>query len=421
MISRSRQQKTNLLSWIAYDISGTIFSLVIVTLLYAVYFKEIIAGGSDFSDLVWGVSTGVSMIVVAIASPLLGAAADLSGRRKAFLAVTGGAAALFTVTLAIPGRGELLLGSILFILANIAFNLSYTFYNSLLPDVSTKENMGSVSGAGWAAGYGGALVFLLIFYPFLKGGMEENNLWNLRLVFVLTGIFYLIFMIPVIFFLKLDDRREKAGEKITGSFASSLSRVIGTIRDIKKYSNLARFLVAFFLYNDGIATVIFFSSIYASHTLGFTMKELIVFFLGIQLSAMIGAFTLGLLTDRIGAKKIIIFCVLVWCILVTCTYFVTSHQTFFAIGIMCGVVMGACQSASRTFMGLSVPPGRSAEFFGFYSLYAKFSSILGPLMFGFISSFTGDQRKAILSMLVLFVSGMAIMLTVKEPEAASVQ
>ncbi|MBI5376096.1 MAG: MFS transporter [Candidatus Schekmanbacteria bacterium] len=421
MISGSRQQKTNLLSWIAYDISGTIFSLVIVTLLYAVYFKEIIAGGSDFSDLVWGVSTGVSMIVVAIASPLLGAAADLSGRRKAFLAVTGGAAALLTITLAIPGRGEILLGSILFILANIAFNLSYTFYNSLLPDVSTKENMGSVSGAGWAAGYGGALIFLLMFYPFLKGGMEENNLWNLRFVFILTGVFYLIFMVPVIFFLKLDDRKEKAGEKITGSVTSPLARVFGTIRDIKKYSNLARFLIAFFLYNDGIATVIFFSSIYASHTLGFTMKELIVFFLAIQLSAMLGAFTLGLLTDRLGAKKVIIFCVLVWCILVTCTYFVTSHQTFFAIGIMCGVVMGACQSASRTFMGLSVPPGRSAEFFGFYSLYAKFSSILGPLMFGFISSFTGDQRKAILSMLVLFVSGMAIMLTVKEPEADSVQ
>lgn len=417
--NNDRQKKINLLAWISYDISETLFSLLIVTLIYAIYFREVIANGSSYTDFYWGVCGSLSMAIVALLSPLCGAAADIKGRRKTFLLLCGFSASFFIMLLAIPQRGDIVSGCILFIIASIFYGLSLTFYNSLIADVSTSEDIGRVSGFGWSAGYAGALLCLAIFYPLLKNGMEEENLYNIKIIFIITGTAFIIFMLPIMFFFKESEKKNIFHSGDENIIINSFRRVLETLRNVKKYKNLVLFLAAYFLFNDGIATVIYFSSIFASHSLGFSMRELISLFLVVQLSAMAGAFLFGFITDKLGAKKVIIICLLLWCILILKTYTVADHTSFFIIALAGGIAMGACQSASRTFMGLSIPAGRESEFFGFYSLYGRFSSIIGPLVFGTAATVTGDRRKAVLGTLIFFLGGLILIYRVKDPSCDS--
>ncbi len=395
--------------------SETLFSLLVVTLIYAVYFREVIAQGAPYADFLWGLCGSVSMAIVAFIAPPAGAVADLKGAGRKFLLVCGLTASLFIMFLAIPNRGDIISGCLIFIVANVFYGISLTFYNSLITEVSTPENMGRISGFGWSAGYAGALISLILFYPLMKKGMEEGNLANIKLLFLLTGVFFIVFMLPMIFLFRESKTKNRHPEVSGNIVTHSFGRVFETIKNVKEYKNLFLFLISYFLFNDGIATVIYFSSIFASHTLGFSMNELIVLFLSVQLSAMAGAFFFGFVTDRIGARKVIIISLLIWCALIAETYTVEGHKGFFLIALAGGIAMGACQSASRTFMGQSVPPGRESEFFGFYSLYGRFSSIAGPLLFGTVASLTGDQRNAVLCTLIFFLGGLFLILRVKDP------
>ncbi|RMF92458.1 MAG: MFS transporter [Candidatus Schekmanbacteria bacterium] len=408
------QDIKNLISWLSYDISETLFSLLIVTLIYAIYFRKIIASSSPYADFYWGLCGSLSMFIVAFSSPLAGAAADIKRERKNFLIISGIIASIFTMMLALPNKNEILLASVLFIIANVFYGLSLTFYNSLITDVSSPENIGKISGFGWATGYAGALFTLVLFYPLLKNGINEGNILNVKIIFILTGIFFLLFMLPLALFYKEHSTKKTNSYKQNNILISSYERVFGTIKNASNHRNLLLFLVAFFLYNDGIATVIYFSSIFATQTLGFTIDELIVLFLSIQISAMAGAFLFGFLTDKIGAKKVIVITLLIWTTVISMTYIVVNHILFFIIALTGGIAMGACQSASRSFMALNIPKERESEFFGFYSLYSRFSSIVGPFIFGIIASYTGNQRKAVLSTLIFFLGGLATILKVKE-------
>lgn len=415
-MNKSGTQKTGnlqLWSWVLYDISGGVFSLLIVTLIYAVYFKEVVFNSSPLGDFAWGASVSVSIVIVALTSPVFGALADYSGLKKRFLGITTFSCMFFTSMLYFVGRGDTIKGVSLFILANVFNASSLTFYNAFLIDISKRDNVGRVSGIGWAVGYAGAIVILLSLYPLLKAGFSENNLHNIRYSFILVALSYLFFSIPLFAFLKEEkvfrSKQDKSYIKI------GFLRVYETLLELKNYRNLPVFLLAYFFYNDGITTVIVFSSIYASSTLKFAMNDLIIFFLSIQVTAMAGSFIFGCLVDRIGAKRVIIITLVIWCAVVAGVYLVEKRTVFYIIGLVAGFAMGSCQSASRSLMAKFTPEERSAEFFGFYSFCSKVSAILGPVVFGAISSLTGNQRMGVLSVLIFFIIGLVLMRKVEEP------
>lgn len=417
--------------WTLFDFANTSFSIVVVTFLYAVYFKKVISSDLPAGDLYWSWAVSISMLITAVISPILGAIADFSAGKKRFLLVFTLICIISTANLYFLGEGDILSGVILFILANIGFEAGLVFYDSFLPELTTPKNYGRVSGYGFGMGYLGSLATLAIAFPFI-----QNNL--IRETFPLAAVFFLIFSIPLFVFLK-DDR--KPVETRNSFLSIGFSRVWQTMKHLRHYKNLALFLLAYFFFIEGVNTVIFFSGNYASTTLQFEMSELILFFLIVQSTAILGSVFFGILADSVGQKKTIIISLVIWLGTILLAYYTSDPENitiklisgwfgktsleseklvFYLIGLLAGSVMGATQSTSRSLMSSLVPNDKKTEFFGFFSFFGKSSAIIGPLVFGFVSFLSGNQRAAILSIGLFFVVGLFILLKVKEETAADV-
>lgn len=391
-------------SWCMYDFANSAFPTLIVTVAYSVYFKTIVAGGGGRGDLLWGIALSMAMILSVSITPPLSAVADKRSTRKRFLVLFAYICVLATALLANVTAGMIFAGMALFIIATGAFESSLIFYNSFLPDVSTPRTVGKVSGWGWGLGYLGGLLCLFLVKPLLAGGFSQENLPLFRMSFVAVAGFYGLFTIPLIFWL-----RETKGNTIKPNEKGAFAELWNTLQDTRKTPGAIRFLIAFFLYNDGIVTVISFSSIYAVSTLKFSMGEVLGLFIMVQVSAGVGAFALGYLVDAWGARKTILLTLVNWCVVVIVAYFTETKYVFLGISLLAGLSLGSSQSASRSLMASYIPEKRSAQSFSFYGICGKMSSVLGPLVFGGVSALTGEQRTAILSVLVFFLVGGALL------------
>lgn len=399
--------KKKVFIWTLFDFANTSFSIVVVTFVYAVYFKKVVAEGKPIGDLYWSIGTSLAMIITAIISPVLGAIADYSAGKKRFLLFFTLLCIAATSLLFFIGRGEVFWGVVLFVLANIGFEAGLVFYDSFLPEITEPKNFGRVSGYGFAMGYLGSLATLAIIYPFIQAEMIKES-------FPVAALFFLIFAIPLFVYLK--DNRKIKSEKIS-YFNIGVSRVWNTISNLKNYKNLAIFLLAYFFYIEGVNTIIFFSGNYASTTLGFTESELLIFFLTVQTTAIAGSVILGIIADSIGQKKTIIITLIMWLVTVLFAYLAQDKSSFYIVGLIAGAAMGSSQSTSRSLMSKLTPPEKKTEFFGFYSFFGKSSAIIGPLVFGFVSFISGDQRLAIFSIGIFFLIGLIILLWVNDPKA----
>jgi UMF1 family MFS transporter len=426
-------EKFRVFIWTLFDFANTSYSIVVVTFLYAVYFKQTIVEGKSIGDFYWSIGTSLSMFITALISPILGSIADYSAGKKRFLLFFTLTCILATTLLYFTGRGDIFLGLLLFVIANVGFEAGLVFYDAFLPEITAPKNYGRVSGYGFAMGYLGSLTTLAIIFPLVK-------FQNVKETFPLSAIIFLLFAIPLFIFIK-DSRKNVTRDK---SFLSiGISRVFNTITNLKKYRNLSIFLLAFFFYIEGVNTVIFFSGNYASTTLHFSMEELIIFFLIVQTTAIIGALAFGFLADSIGQKKSLVISLIIWIITIAMAFITSnkenvlvqsisryfnvdatsvSRMSFYIVGLLAGSVMGATQSTSRSLMSKLTPFSRKTEFFGFYSLFGKSSAILGPLVFGYVSFITGEQRFAILTICLFFIVGLSILSFVKdEPVEAEIK
>ena len=393
--------------WSLFDFANTSFSITIVTFVYAVYFKETVAGNQPIGDFYWSLGTGISMFIVAIISPFLGAIADHSAGKKRFLLFFTLLCILSTAGLYFIGSGDIVEGLILFILANIGFEAGLVFYDSFLPEISDEKNYGRTSGFGFAMGYIGSFASLVIIYPLVTNDLVKYS-------FPASALFFLVFSLPL--FLFLPDTK-KYVERTKSYFKIGLERIVFTVTHLKNYKNLALFLVAFFFYIEGVNTAIYFSGNYAKSTLNFSFTELTLFFMIAQTTAVAGSIIFGVIADSIGQKKTIYITLIIWFIVIFTASVIQSKFGFFIVGCIAGLGMGSTQSVSRSLMSKLTPPDKKTEFFGFYSFFGKSSAIFGPLFFGFISWQTGSQRIAILSMGLFFTVGMILLSKVKEHSA----
>lgn len=395
------------IAWALNDVANSAFALVIITAVFPLYFAGVIIGPdapAGRADQLWGYGISTAMLLVALSSPLMGTVADRLGWRKQLLFAYTLTGVLATAGLAILNPGDIALALTLLVIANFCFEGSLVFYDALLPSIAAHAEIGRWSGIGWASGYLGSLFCLALAAAFAAKGL-------LTPVFFIVAAWWFVFSLPL--FILVRDRAPRAPKGGPGVLAS----LAATFRRIRKSRSLSRFFLAFFLYNDGVATTIAFAALYATTTLGFGQTEVLILLGVVQISGAIGAFSLGLLADRIGHARTIILTLIVWCAVVVAAAFVTEKTTFWGIALAVGFVMGATQSASRGFLAAVASAGEAGELFGFKAVAGKFSAVLGPLIFGAVSRATGNQRYALLAVGLLFVLGTALMLTVDEDAA----
>ena len=395
-----------------FDFANSTFATIIAAFVYAIYFKKIVAMNQPIGDFYWSASINISMLIVALLSPVLGAASDYYNNKKKYLMLFTALCVVSTGLLYFIGEGMIFWGMVLFIFANIGFQAGLGFYDAFLKEITGSENYNRVSSFGYAVGYLGSLLSLAVVIM-LKD--EPRN------TFIACAILFSVFSLPLFLFVK-EKKSEIPIKADNFSFISiGLKRIGDTITHIRSYRNIKNFLFAYFLYIDGVNTIIFFSANYAQTTLNFDIQELILFFVIVQVTALIGSFLFGFAADRLGLKKTISFVIISWAILTILVYFASNKLIFLIIGGLAGTFLGSSQALSRSFMSKLIPAEKKTEFFGFYSLFEKTSTILGPLTFGLVSWLTGNQRYAALSIAFFFLAGYLLFRKVDEvpPSAAT--
>jgi UMF1 family MFS transporter len=422
-------QKREIFGWAMYDFANSAFATTILAVIFNQYFATVVAGGEKGVEFFgfhlhgasfYTFSVALSMAISAVLAPFLGAVADASASKKRFLMVFCYTAVLFTGLLYFVREGNYWKGAIFFIVANIGFAGGNVFYNAFLPEISTDQNIGRISGLGWALGYigGGALLainLIMLKYPDRIG--LPSGAFTVQDCFLSVAFWWLIFSLPTFLFLR--ERAEKTIPSIGKNyFSEGYHRLRRTFRRIKTFRQLTKFLVAYVIYNDGIETVIVMASIFGAEVLGMQTGEIILFFLMIQGIAFFGSLIFGFLADAIGNKKTVMISLAIWSLIVIWAFKLgilwDPKAEYWILGALAGVVMGGSQAASRSLQGTFTPDANSAEFFGFFAVSGKFASVFGPLIYGILIAMTGHVQSGILSVLLFFVIGMAILWRVDE-------
>lgn len=390
-----------IIGWCLYDLANSVYAAVIPATIWSAYYSGAIVGGAAGAQW-WGRAVSATMLFVAITSPFLGAIADMAGWRKRLLVIYTLASVAGTAMLASVSQGMVVYGFVISVIAGIGFEGAMVFYNSYLNDLAPSDHQGRLSGMGFAVGYFGSFLGLAVAFPIVRAQLFP-------LVFLSAAALFLFFAIPALLWLPRDQLVTHSPAQAVRAGYHATNR---TFREILHTPSMRSFLLAFFLYDDGINTIIAFSAIFSKQVLGFSMTELILVYICVQLSALVGAALWAKPTDTKGPKFVVMATLMQWIVVVGLIYFVESKTMFFVVAALAGTGLGAVQSASRAFMASLIPKGREGEFFGFYSLCGKGAAVLGPLLFGEIAGATGNLRLAALSVLVFFVAGAAVVSTI---------
>ncbi len=407
-------RKREIFGWAMFDFANSSYTTVIVTVAFSVYFTTLVAPGGR-GDWLWGLGVLISNLAVLASAPLVGALADGSGRKKAFLAAAWLMCVVGTGLLWFAGPGQVALALALFVVSNVAYAMGESLVGGFLPEISNPRNVGRISGFGWGLGYFGGLACLLLVRPLLAGDFVVANLDNLRLVWPLTAAFFFAAGIPTFLFLR--ERAPRVAHRSLGQFAAEgVARLRATASALGHFRQLARFLVVFFIYSCGLMTVIAFAGIYSKKTLAFTANELVILFLVLQITSAAGAFAGGPVQDRLGSRRTLQWVLVLWIVVCAGAAAVTTKTGFWYIALASGLGIGSLQAASRGLVGLFSPVAKSGEFFGFWGLAMRAAYALGPFAFGSISALTGSQRTAVLITAVFFIGGWIGLLFIDERE-----
>jgi UMF1 family MFS transporter len=402
--------RKTIVSWCLYDFANSFYA-VLPAVVWQTYFTQHIVGNETGEGTRWwGYVLSVGMLIVAVSSPMMGAIADSAGLRKKLLVtytlMCVGAVCLYSTV----EPGMIWWAFFVSLVSYIGFEGGLVFYNAYLPEIAPREYQGRVSGWGFATGYVGSLLALLLSIPLAQRGM-------IRLSFFAIAGAFLVFSLPA--FLKLPrDVSAKLG--VFQAAQAGVTESWKTFREILRLPNTRRFLLAYFFYEDGVNTVINMAAQFLAQMLKFTTAELLILFAVIQVSALAGAFAWSKPTDKLGPKRVVLLMLVQWSLVVIAAYVISApgfphpKRAFWGVAVLAGTGMGAIQAASRAFMSTLVPKGREGDFFGFYSLCGKSAAVLGPLIFGHVTvAAGGNQRNAIISLIVLYIIGGLILSAVR--------
>jgi len=420
--STTPRRKKAIFGWCMYDWANSAFATSILAAILPVYFATLVPEGgiavqwgtlkiATKASALWAYGVSFSFFVTALTAPILGALADFAGYKKRFLFGFTYVGATLTSLLYFVQEGDYWLCLGLFMAANMGFAGSITFYNAFLPEVAPEKKLDWVSGKGYAFGYigGGILlaIHMLIINYHESLGIPDRSL-SIRISLSSVGIWWGLFAIPL--FLWVPEVKRPYNQRQKFSYLKyGFIRFFRTLRSFRNYKDLLWFLVAFLIYNDGIQTVIAMAAIFGKTALGLDTGTLIGTLLMTQFVAFPGALMFAKLAQRIQPKSAIIITLMLWIGIVTYAYFLRSAVEFWILGGLVGLVLGGSQAISRSLYAQLIPRARPAEFFGFFSISAKFACIFGPLVFGLITDLSENPRNAIISLVLFFVVGMILL------------
>jgi len=400
------------IGWALYDWANSAFSLTVVTVFFPVLLAQYWSSGveSTLTTFRLGMANGLASLIVAVSAPILGAIADRLNRRKGMLCVLAALGIVMTGALYFVSHGQWYIAVVCYVLAAVGFAGSNSLYDALLVTVTTTPRFHQVSALGFSLGYlGSALLFSLnvwmVSSPDTFG--LASSIEAIRIAFILVAIWWTVFSIPLL--LWVHDREDSDGHR---SFLDGLRLLADTFRKISGDRNLVRFLIAYWLYIDGVYTIIKMAVDFGLSQ-GLSMQDLIRAILITNLVGFPAALIFGRLGQSIGAKKGLYVGLGVYIAVTAAAAAITTATQFYVLAACIGLVQGGVQSLSRSLFAHLVPPGRSASYFGFYNMLGKFSAVLGPVLTGFVALTVGSQRFGILSIIVLLGLGLVVLVRVK--------
>ena len=406
-------------AWCFYDWANSVFVTTVAAALFPPFFRSVamragLAGNE--ATAWWGYTVAAGLLIVALAAPVLGAIADHTGGKKRYVAAFAGLGIAATAAFVSIGADTWRWAALLFILGNIGFAGANVFYESLLPHIARDGDMDRVSTRGYALGYvGGGLLLVLNLLWVLRPawfGLTDQVI-AIKASFLSVALWWALFSIP--FFRRVPEppgvvSRLSGLSPVRAGFA----RLRETLAEVRRYRQLTLFLLAFWIYNDGIGTIIKMATAYGSElgigVTDMTFALVITQFVGIPCALLFGG-----LAARIGTKRSILVALGGYALICCAGYFMRTAWHFYLLALLVGTVQGGSQALSRSLFGVLVPKRKSAEFFGFFSTGEKFSGIFGPLLFGLISHWMGESRLGILALILFFTVGGGLLALVDVP------
>ncbi|HYB97147.1 MAG TPA: MFS transporter [Vicinamibacterales bacterium] len=405
-------------AWAWYDWANSVYFTTVITAVFPGFFATYAAAGLDPAQATarFGLVTTVSVAIIAILAPILGAIADHTGSKKKFLGVFLVIGVTSCAAMALINEGNIVLASVLFFAGNIGVSGSLVFYDSLLPHVATPEQTDRVSSTSYAMGYlsGGVLLLInlaWILQPAMFG--FTDTVGAIRASFVAVALWWAVFSIPL--FRRVSepppDRSMPAGSAIAAAF----TRLARTFREIRRYRHAFLLFIAMLLYQDGIQTVIRMSSVYGAEV-GIEQTSQIAAFVMVQFVGIPCAYLFGALGQRYGTKRLLFLAIGVYILAGSLAYFMTSVVHFFLLAFLVATVLGGSQALSRAMFARLIPRDRSSEFFGFYAVSERFATVFGPALFTISALMTGSSRSALIAIIGLFLAGAFVLSKVDEAE-----
>jgi len=408
------QDRKKVFSWAFYDWANSAYSTTVMAGFFPLFFEKFYSNPDDVIQSTYqlGIANSVSSIVIALFAPILGAIADRGSAKKKLLITFAFLGVLMTAALWFVGQGEWKLAVFFYVMATIGFMAGNIFYDSLLPAVANRDKVDYVSALGYSLGYlGGGLLFLVNVLMYLHPdwfGIPDSST-AIRLSFLSVAVWWGIFTLPVIFFVPEPESNDTV--PLHKAISEGLAQLKQTYNHIREMKIIGTFLLAFWLYEDGVATIVRMA-VKIGSSLGFAAGDLITAILMVQFIGFPAALLYNWFAKNVGIKNAVLIAIGGYGIITLLGYFMTERIHFYILAALIGLFQGGIQSLSRSLFTRLVPKNKEAEFFGFYNMLGKFAAVIGPVMVGHITLLTGNPRTGILSIVVLFILGGILLMKV---------
>ncbi|MFO1153737.1 MAG: MFS transporter [Rhodospirillales bacterium] len=412
--------KRALFAWCLYDWANSGFPTVITTYVFAAYFAKVVAASEVEGTSLWAYAMSAAGLAVALGSPVLGAIADQVGRRKPWIGTFSALCIAATVALwwVVPGSGRVTFALIAVGIGYFAFEMAIVFYNAMLPVLAPPHLLGRISGWGWGLGYVGGLLCLALSLALVMPdvpplGLDKATYEPVRITAVLVAVWFAIFSLPL---FSLVPDTPPTGVGAIAAVRGGLASLAATIGHLRRYRQVAIYLIAHMIYTDGLNTIFAIGGIYVAVTFGMEFDEILLFGIGMNVTAAAGAFAFGWADDRIGSKRTILIALVSIIAIGTGIVLATTKTQLWTLAIPLGLFVGPAQSASRSLMARLAPPQMVAEFFGLFALSGKATAFLGPAVFGLVTEVTASQRLGMAATLIFVALGALVLLCVDDPQ-----